>query len=145
MFSFGPAIKLESLAGVEGNDSEEAEPQSHAPASFLASPFFHSLAQHRPLVGDFGSPDRRPLAMLQRLGWDAAAWAAATGDLNSAEPGAGGGGDVGGCLTEALAATAERLQADYLQYCLAKESARLFYSRLAAQLQPPLPHHTRLV
>jgi hypothetical protein len=154
MFSFGPAIKLESLeSGLEAGEGEEAEPQSHASSpstchsTLLASPFFQSM--HRPLAADC-FPDRRPpLAMLHRLGWDAAtaALAVAAGDLTNGEPGGvGGGGDVGGgCLTEALAATAERLQADYLQYCLAKESARLFYSRLAAQLHPTLPHYSRLV
>ena len=146
MFSFSPAIKLESLGSEE--TTEEVEPQSHASTAACQSVFaggslFQSLTQHhhRQLPGaDLtagGSADRRPLAMLQRLGWDAAATFAATaGEL-------GGGGPE---VTNTLAVTAERLQADYLQYCLAKESARLFYTRLAAQLQqqpqPPLgPHH----
>lgn len=130
MFSFGPTIKLESLATGKG-DEEEAEPPSlgHTPFlnchALLGTSLFHSLAYQD---GGVGMENRR--AMLSRLGGGgfAAAGGELGGEQDSCEPGG---------VSRLAETLSERLQADYLQYCLAKESARLFYTRLAAQLQPP--------
>jgi hypothetical protein len=81
--------------------------------------------------------------MLRRLGWGDATETAAN-SANDISKSIVDNGESPFSLTGTLAATAERLQADYLQYCLAKESARLFYSRLVA-LQQPHPLHPRYV
>jgi hypothetical protein len=156
MFSFSPAIKLEAL-GTPGEVSltkTEAEPESSAPCHpLLGSSLFHTLlTSHQQGGGVVGiddgiagasEADYHPLAMLRRLGWDAAGG----GELSDSNCGlaasgrSAGGVEVNHQLTETLAVTAERLHADYLQYCLAKESARLFYSRLAVLQQPFTSHH----
>ena len=142
MFSFSPAVKLESLVSGSESITESTEETSRNPSCFhpllnSSATFFQNLTNG----GGGGGTEPSPLTMLRRLGWDAADLTAGGGDRPAVKGYSGRPEGGPFALTGTLAATAERLQADYLQYCIAKESARLFYSRLAA-LQQHQPRYS---
>jgi hypothetical protein len=124
----------------EKDSSSHSPPASCHPLMNNSHSIFQNLATG---LGRGAGTEPCPLTMLRRLGWGDAAEIAAS-SANDISKSIGDNGESPFSLTGTLAATAERLQADYLQYCLAKESARLFYSRLVA-LQQPHPLHPRYV